>query len=154
MDVSQYIPMELWGKDHWSTLAYIETVMVDSVGFQCGMDARMRSNRRNFRVMYQQCPKPKRMGGRCGIGVAMDAEKHGSRLSDGTTVSNHDDWCCLQDAQEAGFFVDGNEVEPARFLLFSDKGKQAMAALRIHKAAGGTFGNFVFPPCNPIPQSV
>jgi len=30
--------MDLWGRDHWSTLAYIETVMVDCKGFQIGQD--------------------------------------------------------------------------------------------------------------------
>jgi hypothetical protein len=27
-----YIDIHLWGKDHWSTLAYIETVMVECGG--------------------------------------------------------------------------------------------------------------------------
>ncbi len=43
------VPVELWSKDHWSTLAYIETVMVEHGGrFEVGWDPRMRQNRRNF----------------------------------------------------------------------------------------------------------
>lgn len=45
-----YIPMNMWSKDHWTTLAYI--------GFQVGRDARMRSNRRNFRATpASQCSR-------------------------------------------------------------------------------------------------
>lgn len=28
LTVDDNIPMNLWGKDHWTTLAYIETVMI------------------------------------------------------------------------------------------------------------------------------
>ena len=38
-----YVPPNLFGKDHWSTLAYMETIMVDCGGFQVGADPRMRA---------------------------------------------------------------------------------------------------------------
>jgi hypothetical protein len=76
MDI--YISPELWGADHWSTLAYIETV--DCNGFQIGLDARMRSNRRNFRVMTEQCPSPKRIGANPGMAIVMSPE-HATRFN-------------------------------------------------------------------------
>lgn len=140
------VPMNLWGKDHWSTLAYIETVMVDHGGFQIGLDPHMRSNRRNFRVMSQECPNPKRTKrGMANLAMVMDIEKHSSRLSDGSTISGHDDWCCVQDMAELGLFTCGqDDVEPGVTLHFSPFGRDIANKLREHKASGGNFANFVF----------
>lgn len=138
-----YIEMGAWGKDHWSTLAYIETVMVECGGFQIGLDARMRSNRRHLRVMHQQCPRPKRAAGRdSSLTVAMDPNG-GSRLRDGSTVPNHDDWMCVQDMAYAGLFTVGPaDVEPGETLHLSTLGRQVASQLREHKAAGGQFADF------------
>lgn len=140
-----YIEMSQWGKDHWSTLAYVETVMVDCGGFQVGLDPRMRSNRRHLRVMHQECPRPKRAGGRSsGLAVAMDVNS-GSRLRDGSTVRGHDDWMCVQDMAHAGLFTVGaGDVEPRVTLHLSALGKQVASRFREHKAAGGNFVEFDF----------
>ena len=85
MSTDEFIPIENWGRDHWSTLAYIETIMVEKHAFTVTYDPHMRHNRRNYRVM----------GGMEHVrpGPVMDRIKHASRLRDGTTVENHDDWC-------------------------------------------------------------
>lgn len=36
---NSYVPMDMWAKDHWTTLAYIDNVMVDNAGFQVGREA-------------------------------------------------------------------------------------------------------------------
>ena len=140
-----YIPMAAWGKDHHCTLAYVDTVMVDCAGFQVGADARMRSSRRNFRVMSQQCARPRRVGnGGASLGVAMGPE-HGTRLNNGQTLPGHDDWACLQDAANAGLFTVGAEdIEPGVTLHFSDLGRSYISALRAFKAVGGQFAQFRF----------
>lgn len=139
--MSDYVPMNKWGKDHWSTLAYIETVMVEVQGFQVGFDARMRQKRRTFRVMHEQCPQPKRPS-RGGMGIPMEP-KYGSRLNDGTSLEGHDDWDCVQDMAVEGLFTVGVEgVEPGATLQFSEKGLNLAQALRKHKIGGGVFGNF------------
>ena len=139
--MDDYIAMNRWSKDHWSTLAYLETVMVDCGGFQVGSDPRMRSNRRHFRVMHEECPRPKRATRGAG-GVAMNAE-HGTRLNDGCVVANHDDWMCVQDMAAAGLFTVGaDEVQPGQTLHLSSRGQDVVAALRAHKAAGGNFAQF------------
>lgn len=135
------IPPSAWGKDHWSTLAYAETVMVESSGFQVGSDARMRQGRRNFRVMGEQCAAPRRPTSG-GVAQVMD-DSHGSRLNDGTYVPGHDDWHCIQDMAAAGFFTVGQEgVQPGVTLHLSELGAGVSNALRAHKRAGGYFANF------------
>jgi hypothetical protein len=153
-----YVPEHLFGMDHFTTLAYAETVMVDCAGFQVGSDPRMRSCRRHFRVMQEQCPRPRRVKG--GIGVVMLPE-HGSRLADGSLVSGHDDWHCIQDMAEAGYFVikdalggppvvaTAEVIEPGAVLLLSARGREVVNALRGHKASGGTFASFVPPAAVP-----
>lgn len=138
------IPMNLWGKDHWTTLAYIETVMVDCGGFQIGRDARMKSNRRHFRVMAEQCPKPKRVGANPGLAIVMQNE-HSTKLNDGSTIYGHDDWCCIQDMAEAGLLtLHQHEIEPGVVIHFSELGREVANKLREHKASGGNFAAFRF----------
>lgn len=139
--LDSYIPLDRWGKDHWSTLAYVENVMTECKSFQVGADGRMRSNRRNFRVMAQYCPAPKRPT-RTAPGIPMQ-DVHGTVLNTGTQVPNHDDWCCVQDMAAEGLFTVGPEgVEPGELLHFSDKGYALVHALRRHKAEGGSFSTF------------
>lgn len=139
-----YIPIEFWGVDHWSTLAYMDAVMVDCGGFEVGLDARMRSNRRNYQVMAQQNPAPRRPGnanpGRHAVVMRVE---HGTRLNNQQTVENHDDWSCIQDMAAAGLLnktVD--KVEPRAKLAFSSMGRAISSALRDHKTHGGRYANF------------
>jgi sulfate adenylyltransferase subunit 1 (EFTu-like GTPase family) len=144
LTIDDNIPMNLWGKDHWTTLAYIETVMVDCGGFQIGRDARMKSNRRNFRVMAEDCPKPKRVGGNAGMAIVMKLE-HSTKLNDGSVIDNHDDWCCIQDMAEAGLLtLHQHEIEPGVVIHFSELGRDVANKLREHKASGGNFAAFRF----------
>ncbi len=136
-----FIPVAQWGKDHWATLAYMETVMVEMGFFQVGADPRMRSNRRHFRVMAEGCPKPARAShGRPG--VVMLAE-HGTRLKGGGFVSDHDDWMCVQDMAHAGLLsVSADRIQPGAKIKLSDLGVKLMNQLRAFKAGGGMFAKF------------
>ena len=137
----EIVPMEFWGKDHWSTLAYVETVMVEHAGFQIGSDARMKSNRRNFRVMREQCPRPKRTNHAFG-GIVMNPE-HSSVLRNAASV-NHDDWCCVQDMAAAGLFIE-SDCQPGVVLRLSEYGAHVVNALREHKRVGGSYTTFKCP---------
>lgn len=141
-----YIPMSYWGKDHWSTLAYAESVMVECGGFQVGADARMKSNRRNFRVMAQECARPKRPGKpTSSIAMVMQPE-HSTKLNDGQVVDNHDDWSCLQDMAAAGLFIqNATGVQPGVTLALSEKGNAVANALREFKRNKGQFAQFRWP---------
>jgi hypothetical protein len=133
------IPMEFWGKGHWSILAYIEAVMVECAGFQVGFDPRMTQNRRNFRVMQEMCPRPKRTSTPHG-GVAMD-DKWSTLLNNSQRVIGHDDWCCIQDIAAEGL-LSATSFEPKDTLHLSEKGKDLAAKLRVHKQEGGMYATF------------
>lgn len=138
-----YIPPAYWAKDHWSTLAYIETVMVDCGGFQVGYDPRMRSNRRNWRVMNDGCPRPNRpMGTSRDPGLTMNVTD-GTRLRNGVTVVGHDDWNCMEDMANIGLFDRWpDDIEPGTVLQLSPKGAVWCNALREHKRNGRNFAEF------------
>lgn len=143
------IPADQWANDHWSTLLYAETVMVDYAGFQVGLDARMRTGRYHFRIFSQECPKPL---GRSGAGVAVMPLGTGTLLRDGSVVENHDDWHCIQDMFAAGiFFATDNgvrveEMEPGIHLHLTKAGRSLVDSLRKHKCEGGNLKDFVYAP--------
>jgi hypothetical protein len=141
-----YIPMSHWGRDHWSTLGYAETVMAECGGFQVGADARMKSNRRNFRVMAQECARPKRPGKpTSAIAMVMQPE-HATKLNDGQVVDNHDDWSCLQDMAAEGLFVqEPTDIQPGVILTLSEKGNAVANALREFKRNKGQYAQFRWP---------
>lgn len=148
---NEYVPMNKWGKDHWSTLAYVETVMVDCNGFQVGRDAHMKSNRRHFRIMAEDCPNPKRTKNSSSLAICM-LPQYATILNDQQQVPNHDDWCCVQDMAAEGLFtVDVSGVEPGVVLHLSDYGHTVVSALRKHRADGGKFSNFSFEGEKPLP---
>lgn len=140
----RYLTEAEFSEDHWSTLAYIETVMVESGGFQVGCDPRMRQNRRNHRVMTEGCRNPKRSCGRGGWrnAAVMDL-KYSTILPSGEIVDGHDDWCCVQDMANAGYFTVGaDEIEPGVVLHLSERGRVVAEAIRRHKSDGNNFASF------------
>lgn len=143
-EADEYVPMSQWSKDHWSTLAYVETVVVECAGFQVGLDARMKTNRRHFRVMSQQCGRPKRPGKSSTPSMAqVMSPEHATKIKDGSVVDGHDDWMCVQDFAAEGLFTVGAEdVEPGVILRFSERGNEIASALRRHKADGKNYASF------------
>lgn len=132
------VPIELWDRDHWSCLAYIETKMVDSTkGLVVEFDPRMRQNRRNFRVLHEASKRHLQHG------VPM-APEYGSRLRDNTFIPGHDDWDCVADFCAAGLLHMGDEeIKPGLKLKLTERGHEVVGELRKHKCNGGIFGNFV-----------
>jgi hypothetical protein len=129
------IPIEQFGKDHWSTFAYLETCAADHGGVVS--NARMRCHPRLHREFaYDR-----------GFGIN-DGSAYPTRLKDGA-LENHDDWSCLEDMAAAGLLTAEFRVvrssavgnSEARIRL-TEKGQEIAARLRAHKAAGGSFSNF------------
>lgn len=138
----QYIASAMFGRDHWTTLAYIESVMTDCAGFQLGADPRMRSNRRNHRVM-SEVPRPKRAKMSSSVAAQLMSPDDGSRLKNGQVVRGHDDWNCVEDFAAVGFFDLGpNGLGPGKTLRFSPLGKAVAARLRQHRQDGGQAEHF------------
>lgn len=73
-----FVPQEMWGKDHRSTLLYAETRAVDYGGV---------IDRRHMRE---------------------DGDRYPSYLANGTQLKGHTDDDCLRDAEHAGLLVYAN----------------------------------------------
>lgn len=128
-----------FGKDHWSTFAYIETVCVDNHGVPDR--ERMRCNPKihpgltnQANIMFQDQPDyPTRLYGYFSPGGARDESR---------ALSDHDDWSCADDLEAAGLIEQhGTGVNPV-FKLTS-RGSNIAAQLRAYKAGGGSFASFV-----------
>lgn len=91
------VPPKLWGHDHLSTLVYIEDRCVNGDGQPFSAHMRRWTGR------------PAR-----GKGSANYMEgDNPTRLSNGTKLSDHDDWDCAEDLVAAGL-VEGAEIERLR----------------------------------------
>lgn len=156
MSISRSVPVESWGKDHWSTLAYVETLAVDG---QQSIDLR------RMRVDNSRHPL---------LAHHVSDMKYPTCLHGGVELYDQDDWDCLADAVGAGFIkilgLPRNylDVEPGRRgmilpslprkalstggfmwtgkpkVKFTPLGITVVASLRAHKASGGTFSTFVW----------
>jgi hypothetical protein len=132
------VPMEHWGRDHWSTLAYIETRCVDHGGWLDG--DKMRNNWRLHRQLI----------GRLQLIGQLDGAKYPTQLKNGQELQRHDDWSCLEDMESAGLLTSDETAAPAgqqfggaRVRVFLTAEGQAIAQrLRLFKQGGGTFAEF------------
>ncbi len=97
------IPMEKWGRDHASTLLYIESCCTDKGG-KAGMD-QMRSE-----------PGRPRKGWQGERGLAPGGppqQRYATRLKGGFEMFGHDDWDCAGDFVEAGLLIwHGTSLQP------------------------------------------
>lgn len=121
------VPVAQWGRDHWSTFAYIETRIVDHRGVV--HNQHMRCHPRLHRAFAHE-------GSRGPLAP--------TRLAGGEELAQHDDWSCAEDAIAAGLLTVDERVPGAPVFALTDRGHTAAAALRRHKAGGGNFGNFTW----------
>jgi hypothetical protein len=128
------VPMEEWGKDHWSMLAYIETRCVDHDGTLEPKRVRCNPNRHPQHALPQHNP-PGQLPG--------EAYPHTSRLREGVVpVPEHDDYDCFYDIQEANLLKDvGTGLYPRAQLTRA--GIRLASELRVWKANGGVYAAFV-----------
>lgn len=134
------IPVEKWGKDHWSTLAFLETVAVDYKGV---LDEKQQ---RRMRTDHDRHP-----GIRSCYADGRVGQKYPTRLAGGEILHDHDDWDCFDDMIAAGFATnDGSGIMP--IVHFTELGYQVASALRKHKSRGRNFASFAWPvPNEPWP---
>lgn len=120
----KHIPMERWGKDHWSTLAYLETLAVDNKG-------KAIPDGRRMRTILKKHPFSTN---------TYDSTKYPTRLKDGKETKNHDDWDCIEDMIREGLLV---EKKKNKSFKFTKKGIKIAQSLREFKIKGGNFGDFI-----------
>lgn len=112
------IPVEEWGPDHNSTLSYAETVCVDRHGIP--EKQRMRCDRMRH---PGHAHLPPGVDGRCPTRLAGDLE-----------LPEHDDWDCIDDAEDAGFIeIHGTGLHPV--WRMTDAGFAYVHALRRKRQA-------------------
>lgn len=130
-----YVLIAKFGKDHWSMLGYISTVVMDRQGVMQGDKIRVNET--------------KHIGidrGRCS-GMAWNPE-HGTRLhgyfenrNDKTLLlPDHDDIDCAEDMEAEGLVTLGTTV--SCFVQLTDKGRDFAQVLNRHKEDGGHFAEF------------
>lgn len=118
------VPMAEFGKDHWSTFAYIETRCVDHGGVP---------DVRHMRCDASRHPQ---------FAHAPGGTKYPTILKAGRKLANHDDWDCLDDCELLGLLENcGTPLHRAYAL--TPLGRTVAGRLRQHKAAGGSFASFV-----------
>jgi hypothetical protein len=116
------IPMEEFGKDHWATLAYLETRCVDHGGVL---------DNRHMRCDSSRHPQ---------FAHSNITTKYPTRTKAGE-VKNHDDWDCLDDCELLGL-IENNGTNLHRVYRFTPLGHMIAGQLRQHKADGGNFHSF------------
>lgn len=118
------VSIEKFGRDHWSTFAYIETLCVDNGGRPD--NKRMRCDVKR----HQQYGHP--------VSVLMPG-RYPTRLRGGEELDDHDDWDCVDDLEAAGLIeVHGTVMFPT--FAMTKRGWEIAAALRVHRATKRTTG--------------
>jgi hypothetical protein len=116
------IPITSFGRDHWSTFAYVEV---------CALINEGRLEPRRMRCDEFRHPQFAHIKG----------STPPTRIREGKTTPNHDDWDCLDDCEVAGLIKNvGTGLN--RVYELTDLGQQVAAELRIHKQKGGNFASF------------
>lgn len=102
------VTIDNFGRDHWSTLLYVEHLCVDSSGYLSKNDSHMRSKHRS----------------------RWD-NKYSSILKDGTKADNHDDYDCIADLEAIGICAYYGEK-----ITLTDLGWRIAGQLRRNRAEG------------------
>lgn len=144
------VPIEQFGKDHWSLLAYIETCCVDGSGEL--VHDRMRTNPDHNVDLGRSRGMCFVADGKLTSSDNWWKDEYSTRLKSFPwksksekekakhRVSGHDDWDCLDDLEKTEFvrlisYVNG-------FVQITDAGLAMAAKIRAHKAKGGYFADF------------
>ena len=127
MPETKHIPVDLFGKNHWSTFAYIETRCVDYGGV---LDKR-----------HMRCDETRHPGHAVNRWAVGTGKKYPTILKGNVERADHDDWDCADDLEAAGLLkVAGTGMNPVYSL--TDAGNRMASDLRAHKANGGNFAGF------------
>lgn len=117
--VPRPVPMHLWGKDHWSTLAYVAHV---ATGAREIDKDKMRTNEDRH---------PHGVGFRQRAFASGPSKEYPTRLRGGTELLDHDDWDCLEDAVAAGLLTWGTWTVP--WVVLTDTGLEAFSQILAHE---------------------
>lgn len=126
----QKVTIEMFGKDHWSTFAYLTTLVNDGGRVDI---RRMRCDRKRHPLL---AATPE-FGG-----VVMSRyDSPPTRLKNDELLHDHDDWDCVDDLTAVGLVENiGSHVNPV--IRLTSEGLEVMRQITEHKQNGGVFANF------------
>lgn len=140
------VPVEKFGKDHWSLLAYVETLCVDGKDGLGVIDGRRVRCNPARHPGQETSPGPWRDSYSTRLaGFFQFDDRADPQLAAeaGLMLLGHDDWDCLEDLEAAGL-VSVITLTSGGVLL-TDEGSRVAGVLRAHKAQGGHFAGFRWP---------
>lgn len=114
-----------FGKDHWNTLAFLETQIVERLFPIDLRRMRVNENKRGFRN-----------GNPFGW-----QDDWSTKLKDGSRESGHDDIDVLDDLENFGY-LKNNGTHINIIPKLTEKGRKVCNAIREHKGSGGSFSTF------------
>jgi len=118
------IPIEEFGKDHWSTFAFLEARCVDDKGV--------------IAIEKMRCDTDRHPG----LAHMGSGRKYPTILRGGKELPDHDDWDCVDDLEAAGLVEQtGTGLNPR--VKLTELGWAVSVRLRAHKAADKRFSEFV-----------
>lgn len=134
-----------FGKDHFSLLAYIETLCVDSsrggIGELDKRRIRCNPRRHPLHSVANQFGGPhgwKKEWGTRLSGFFLKGDKRDEKRR----LGSHDDWDCMDDLEKAGLIEIISEANG--YVKLTDKGIVVAGRLREWKAKGGVFATFSY----------
>ena len=140
-------PVSLFGKDHWSLLAYVECCCVDGEnGIGRLVRSRMRTNE-NTHPLLRGAPVAWKVNYSTrlrGFFEFNDRSDPAKAIAAGLMLEGHDDWDCLDDLEAAGYLEVLTLVQGC--VQLTEAGLAVAAKLREHKAKGGQFAGFSLEP--------
>jgi hypothetical protein len=149
----EHVPINRWGKDHWSTFAYAETCVVDKMNAdgepylgELNRD-RLRCNAdRHGELMGRRVALCTNHSWKAEHGTRLKGFFKDNRVQNRNQIELHDDWDCLEDMEREGLLQIVSYVNG--FIKFTEKGVALAARVREHKIRGGNFADFetVFTP--------
>lgn len=131
------VPIEDFGKDHWSLLAYIKTRCVDYKGV---LDIKHMRTKNPALASTASIFGPQQWKPEYGTRLSGYFNKDGSKNPD-RQILDHDDHDCQEDLEEAGLIENiGTGLHPA--VKMTKLGLKIAAEIDAHKASGGVFAYF------------
>jgi len=122
--------MQYWAKDHWSTLAYLETRCVDHKG---------KIDIRNMRCNISRYPHYDHLGRPWNSDWATRLQQDAPKETV-DSAREHCDWDCVEDFLREGLVQWVDKKTPT--VKFTNKGFNVVYLVRRHKCNGGNFGEF------------
>jgi len=116
-----------FGRDHWSTLLYVEARCTDNSGVP---------DRRNMRCIDSRHPQ---------YSHGHDSSAYPTRLAGDKLLPNHDDWDCVDDLERVGLVVIGGTGTNPVWEMTAE-GQRIVGLLRTHKQSGQGLGAFIMVP--------